>query len=214
MKNSYIARKTLRKSFHFLTKLLTTSALLAVSVNVISSVAPSHALDDITYEYDAVGRLMCAIYTGTANKTLKYTYDDAGNRTKYEVITGTASCITGGGSTSGGSTTSGGSSTSGGGSNSPPNAVNDTHMGSYDVFEAVLVSVLANDSDPDGDALTITSASCISGGCFVSIVGSQLSVFGTSAGDKSVSYTISDGNGGTDTATALVGTFADGGFNF
>ncbi|WP_299848200.1 Ig-like domain-containing protein, partial [uncultured Paracoccus sp.] len=80
------------------------------------------------------------------------------------------------------------------------------------------VNVLANDSDPDGDALTITAVNgqAISeggsvniDGVVISLTSGQLVVDGTAAyadlllgqtAKVTYSYSISDGNGGTDTA--------------
>jgi hypothetical protein len=56
--------------------------------------------------------------------------------------------------------------------------------------------------------LTITAAGCASSGCSVTIVsGTRLSVFGTTIGIKTVNYTVSDGWGGTASATATVNKF-------
>jgi hypothetical protein len=92
--------------------------------------------------------------------------------------------------------------------NSAPVAVNDTVTGSFDLNSSVNVFVLANDSDANGDPLTITAAGCASSGCSVTIVsGTRLSVFGTTIGIKTVNYTVSDGWGGTASATATVNKF-------
>jgi len=93
--------------------------------------------------------------------------------------------------------------------NYAPVAVNDTVNGAYIVFDSVPVYVRANDSDPDGDPITVTAASCVSSGCGVTIQGggTHISVRGNTAGTKTVNYTISDGKGGADTATATVGIF-------
>jgi large repetitive protein len=65
--------------------------------------------------------------------------------------------------------------------------------------------VLSNDSDPDGDPLTITSVSPVTGGGSASLNGSTISFTpGASAGIDSFSYTVSDGKGGTDTAIVRV----------
>lgn len=93
--------------------------------------------------------------------------------------------------------------------NSPPVAANDSMSGSFTIPDTVTANVLANDSDPDNDPLTITSASCSTGGCSVSVSGGQLQVTGTTAGTKTVSYTISDGQGGTDSATLTVSEFVE-----
>jgi VCBS repeat-containing protein len=97
--------------------------------------------------------------------------------------------------------------------NQPPDAVDDTANANED-GPAVAIDVLANDSDPDGDPITVTSTG-----------GSPLGLVTTDAGGTGVTYdpngqfdslaagetdtdtftyTISDGNGGTDTATVTV----------
>src|SRR5260221_2176849 len=86
--------------------------------------------------------------------------------------------------------------------NDPPVAVNVTASTAEDT--AVSFPVLANDSDVDGDALTITVASATNG--TVSIVGTNL-VFTPASnfnGVATLSYTISDGQGGTASATVSV----------
>src|SRR5207247_9159815 len=85
-------------------------------------------------------------------------------------------------------------------SNNVPVAVNDIANTLEDA--AVSIAVLANDSDPDGDALTITGATPTNG--TVSIVGTNL-VFTPATnftGTAFIDYTISDGFGGS--AGALV----------
>ena len=84
-----------------------------------------------------------------------------------------------------------------------PQAVNDSVTTNEDTLRSI--NVLANDSDEDGDNLTISSVSSGSNG-FTSIVDNQI-VYTPAAnfnGIDSFSYEISDGNGGTDTATVTV----------
>ena len=68
----------------------------------------------------------------------------------------------------------------------------------------ILINVLANDSDVDGDSLTISAASANIGS--VSVVGNQIQY--TPAADDNglatVTYTVSDNNGGTSTATLTI----------
>ena len=94
--------------------------------------------------------------------------------------------------------------------NNPPVAVNDGSAGSpyltvaEDSGQSTSMTVLTNDSDPNGDNLTITTASSPNGS--VSIVDSNKNLKFTPAanyhGATTISYTISDGNGGT--ANAIV----------
>src|SRR5207248_2501926 len=86
--------------------------------------------------------------------------------------------------------------------NDPPIAVND--LTSTPKNTPVLIPVLANDSDVDGDTLTITGASPTNG--VVSIVGTNLLFTPASnyVGIATVQYTISDGMGGTASANVVV----------
>jgi len=68
----------------------------------------------------------------------------------------------------------------------------------------ILINVLANDSDVDGDSLTISAASADIGS--VSVVGNQIQ-YTPAADDNSlatVTYTVSDSNGGASTATLTI----------
>ncbi|MEL6618389.1 MAG: tandem-95 repeat protein [Pseudomonadota bacterium] len=88
--------------------------------------------------------------------------------------------------------------------NDAPDAVNDTDT--TDEETPVLVDVLANDTDPDGDDLTITGASVPSEQGTVEIVDNKLLFTPAEnfTGDATISYSITDGNGGTDVAEAVV----------
>lgn len=89
-------------------------------------------------------------------------------------------------------------------SNRPPDAVNDAATVTSASFS---IPVLANDTDPDLDTLTIASVGAISpaGAGTLSIVGSNV-VFVKSATFTAATftYTVSDGKGGTDTATVTL----------
>ena len=88
--------------------------------------------------------------------------------------------------------------------NDAPVAVNDA--ASTDNVTPVSVNVLGNDSDIDGDALTVTAASTPANGTVV--INADNTVTYTAAanfsGTDSFTYTISDGNGGTASASATV----------
>ncbi|QDH72320.1 RHS repeat domain-containing protein [Brevundimonas sp. M20] len=110
--------------------------------------------------------------------TINYRYDAAGNRTQI-VTTNTP--------------------------NTAPTAVNDA--ASVQVSASVNIPVRANDSDPDGNTLTVTNLGTITGGGSVSIQGGGTYVRYTapaSAGTKTFTYTVSDGAGGTATASVTV----------
>ena len=86
-----------------------------------------------------------------------------------------------------------------------PSAVND-NGGSLGANSDVDILVLANDSDPDSDPLTVISTTDGALGT-VSIAGSgnKVTYFsGPTTGDDTFTYTISDGRGGESTATVSV----------
>ena len=87
--------------------------------------------------------------------------------------------------------------------NDDPVANDDTATTNED--EAVTVDVLANDTDADGDTLTIQS---VTNGANGTVVNNGTDVTYTPNADfngtDNFSYTISDGNGGTDAATVTV----------
>ncbi len=84
-----------------------------------------------------------------------------------------------------------------------PQAIDDSATTNEDT--QININVLANDSDADGNNLTVSSVNSGSNG-FTSIVDNQI-VYTPQAnfnGIDSFSYEISDGNGGVDTATVTV----------
>lgn len=87
--------------------------------------------------------------------------------------------------------------------NQAPDAVNDTASTGFDT--PLTINVLSNDTDPDGDTLSITEVTQGTNGS-VAIDGTNV-VYTPNAGfegSDSFTYTISDGNGGEDTATVTV----------
>jgi hypothetical protein len=87
---------------------------------------------------------------------------------------------------------------------SPPVAVNDT--ATVPEGQSVVIPVLANDGDPDGDPLTIASVTQGAIGA-VTINADQTLTYTPNAnacGADSFTYTISDGRGGTATASVSV----------
>jgi hypothetical protein len=87
--------------------------------------------------------------------------------------------------------------------NGSPQLTNDT--ATTGEGESILINVLANDSDPDGQALTITSVSTPAHGT-AKIEGSQIRYTPNAGfnGQDSFIYTVSDGNGGIRSATVTV----------
>ncbi|MEO7325774.1 MAG: Ig-like domain-containing protein [Dokdonella sp.] len=86
--------------------------------------------------------------------------------------------------------------------NLPPVAVNDAATTPFGV--PVTINVLGNDSDPDGDPLTITGVTAPASGTAVISGNSVIYTSGSAAGIDTFTYTISDGRGGTATATVTV----------
>ena len=88
--------------------------------------------------------------------------------------------------------------------NEGPSAADDAITVDFE-SSANLIDVLANDSDPDGDVLTITAVSVPAHGT-ATITGGGISYTPAAgySGSDSFTYTISDGHGGTATAAVTV----------
>lgn len=88
--------------------------------------------------------------------------------------------------------------------NRAPVAVNDSYSITLSKktppYQATL-SVLANDSDPDGDTLSILNVSTPTNGAIATISGTQIILSNIENGNTTFTYTISDGRGGTAQAT-------------
>ncbi|EAQ11253.1 Hint domain-containing protein [Maritimibacter alkaliphilus HTCC2654] len=99
------------------------------------------------------------------------------------------------------------------GGNQDPDAVNDTTNTFPDT--AVTVEVLANDSDPDGDTLTIIGGTDPTNGSVTDNGDGTITYTPNTGftGTDTFTYTVSDGNGGTDTATVTVSVNDNGGGN-
>jgi hypothetical protein len=88
--------------------------------------------------------------------------------------------------------------------NHAPTAVADS--GLVHSQNSIVISVLANDTDPDGDPLTVVSASASDGSAYVTGGGTQVGFNAPTVatrGNKTVSitYGVSDGRGGTASAS-------------
>ena len=96
--------------------------------------------------------------------------------------------------------------------NDAPNAVNDTTMTVPQGAGPRALGVLANDSDVDGDDLTIVSTTTAAHG-LVQITGSGTGLTynpaGAYKGIDTFRYTVIDGHGGSDSATVVVTVVAD-----
>ncbi len=141
-----------------------------------------------TYTYDALGRLVAASTNKAvgASTSTAMTYDPAGNRANYTVSTGSPP------------------PPPPPPTNHPPTA-NSDNAGTMGKCTAKVVNVTANDTDPDGDPLTVISATA-SGDMSATVVSASSVEIdsGATAGAKSISYTISDGRGGTSSSTISV----------
>jgi YD repeat-containing protein len=109
--------------------------------------------------------------------TINYRYDAAGNRQQIAVQRS---------------------------ANRPPVALNDS--ASVALGASVDINVTANDSDPDGHAVTVTAASGLTGGGSVAVISGDTVRYTASggAGTKTFSYAVSDGRGGSSSATVTV----------
>ncbi|MFZ2492478.1 MAG: tandem-95 repeat protein, partial [Thermoanaerobaculia bacterium] len=87
--------------------------------------------------------------------------------------------------------------------NTPPTAVNDEATTAEDT--ALEIAVIANDTDADGDSLTVTAASTPGHGAVV-INGATVTYTPATNwhGTDSFTYTVNDGNGASTTATVSV----------
>ena len=89
------------------------------------------------------------------------------------------------------------------GSNDAPIATPDLADTKEDT--SVQINVLGNDSDPDGDSLTVTSASATNGVVAINPDGTLTYTPKTNfSGTETITYTIADGNGGTASSTVTV----------
>ena len=86
--------------------------------------------------------------------------------------------------------------------NRPPVAVDDS--GSTPKNIPVTIPVLVNDSDPDGDILTIVSVNPTNGTAIISGTNVVFTPATNFLGTATVGYTISDGNGGTNSALITI----------
>ncbi|HRW73687.1 MAG TPA: cadherin-like domain-containing protein, partial [Ottowia sp.] len=94
--------------------------------------------------------------------------------------------------------------------NDAPDAVDDGTQAAPAVTvnedtAATGINVLGNDSDPDGDPLSVTAASSPNGTVTINADGTlNFTPAANFNGDTTITYTVSDGHGGSDTATVYV----------
>ena len=193
----------------------TAGSALSFTVTKSGSTALSHGVNYATANGTGVAGAQYTAASGTLTFTSGQTSQTISvNTTAGGVTSGSKSMVVNLSAATGGATiadSQGSGTINAPATNIPPVAVNDTVSGVFTQFDSVDVYVLSNDTDSDGDPLTVTAASCASTGCFVSNAGSHITVTGTTIGTKTVNYTISDGKGGTASATATVNKFYDSG---
>ncbi|WP_443026690.1 Ig-like domain-containing protein [Sphingomonas sp. Leaf21] len=148
----------------------------------------SNASETKSYSYDALGRLVGVAVSGGPNNSVGSVIclDGAGNRTRYATGIGIAAC-TGGSSSTPTPTPSG---------NRPPVATTDNitlNCNSGGGF-----NILSNDSDPDGDSISLTSVRS-NGGFSISVGNSAQGIAvisaGSTAGTFTGNYTVTDSRG-------------------
>ena len=90
--------------------------------------------------------------------------------------------------------------------NQPPNAVNDYYIltTADNAPMSFVANVRANDTDPEGHAITLTSVSQPTNGASTAVVRGSVTVTNLPVGNTVFSYTISDGHGGTDTGSVTI----------
>jgi hypothetical protein len=159
------------------------SLLATTSVLSMFAASASAQQTTATYTYDALGRLKVVDRAAAGKAT--YAYDAADNRSSVVVVASTL-----------------------------PTAANDTVVTAYNT--SVTISVLVNDNDPDGNALSVTqingqtaaagTAITVTGGTATLNANKTITFTPTSgtSGTSNFSYTISNGHGGTASATASV----------
>ena len=131
--------------------------------------------------YDPNGQFESLGAGETATDSFSYTIDDGNGGTSTASVTVTITGV-----------------------NDGPVAADDTASTSQDT--AVDIDVLSNDSDPDAnDVLSVTSASAANGSVVINADGSLTYTPDAGfSGSDTISYEISDGNGGTASATVDV----------
>lgn len=94
--------------------------------------------------------------------------------------------------------------------NLPPLATDDVvSVAAGGTEDAHTITVLANDTDPDGDALTIVEVGAPSNGAVATVDGGAIRVSNLPTGGVTTfTYSITDGHGGYSTANVMVGSAA------
>ena len=158
-----------------------------IALATVGAAIWSSASADVTYTYDALGRLSAVTYDD--GKRVTYTYDPAGNRTAHYVENTVAPPT-----------------------NQPPVAVGDAIAVDQSTNWTRTFDPRLNDTDPNADALSIVDrTNGALGSVTIGGAGTALTYTltgappapGTTATDT-FSYTVSDGNGGSSSASVAV----------
>lgn len=175
--------------------------LVAACSSLALAVASSYAAASETqaFVYDELGRLVTVLYSGSVNNGQKHSicFDPSSNRTKYKSDAGGASATC---------PTPTPAPTPAPTPTPPPPPPNRVPVANTDavvlkVCESKTAIVTANDSDPDGDPLSVVSVgTSIYAGTRIASASSVEVIAGGTPGSQAVSYTISDGRGGAATA--------------
>jgi YD repeat-containing protein len=159
------------------------STLRATSTALLLVASIGSAQATVSYQYDDLGRVISITYDNGTR--VLYSYDAAGNRTQH-TIDATP--------------------------NNPPVAVNDSKSLNTAVGASDTILPLVNDSDPNGDLITIQSVAPPLYGTATINGGASMITYTYTASvalpvTDTFTYTISDGRGGTATATISVQLF-------
>ena len=176
----------------------TGGARFFLATSLLALTASARGSETVTYSYDALGRLTATASSGTVNNGVatSVAYDPAGNRSAYNVSGASGPPPSSPPPSSPPSSPPPSSPPPG-----PPTAVDDYGEGRR--CQSRDFNVVANDSDPNGDPLTV---SAVSGGSDFSIVSATTIRYtnGGQVGPFSATYTISDGQGGSASATLYI----------
>jgi VCBS repeat-containing protein len=154
--------------------------LAVTSVDTIGTIGAVSWSADGAYTYDPDGQFEYLQAGSSATDTFTYTVSDGNGATDTATVTITISGV-----------------------NDPPVATDDSDTTPQGT--PVTIDILSNDSDPDGDVLTLDSAGPAGNGS-VTNNGNDVTYmpYQSFIGIDTFTYTISDGHGGTDTATVTV----------
>jgi PKD repeat protein len=162
------------------------TAPLTVSFDGILSSDPDGVITDYTWDFGnnqtGTGETVSHTYTAAGTYTATLTVTDNGGLTDTDSVTISVTENV----------------------NEPPTAVDDSASTLEDT--AVTIDVCANDSDPDGDEISVISVQCSENGNAAINNDSTITYISNPDfnGTDTFIYTISDGNNNTDTATVTV----------